>query len=122
MTFSGKIGFGDRVSAEIVVLGEPGESLSSHVIDSPLAGKILICLSFMGREAMEKAGLVGVKGLVLPSIHFRDYNYLQNLNEFSVLVLTKFGKIKLGSEVSSKLSKLSSEKGILDGEEKKLIV
>lgn len=120
MTISTKIGFGPKVAGEIVVLGKPGEIPSGHEINSSLRGKILMVLSYAPRELLEKAGLVGVRGVVVPSIHWRDFDYFEKADDFSLLVLTKFGKLDVSAELVAKLAKLNGKRGELDGEEKKL--
>ncbi len=120
MTVSANIGFGPKVAGEIVVLGKPGEVVESYQINSSCRGKIIIFLSYTPRELLEKAGLVGVRGILVPSIHFRDYDYFEKADDFSLLVLTKFGKLDIDSETATKLSKLSGKRGILSGEGKNL--
>lgn len=122
MTVSTKIGFGPKVAGEMVVLGKPTEVPESFAINSTMAGKILIFLSYAHRELLEKAGLIGVRGVVVPSIHFRDYDYFEKADDFSLLVLTKFGKLDIDSETATKLSKLSGKRGVLSGEGKTLEV
>ncbi len=106
MTIVTKIGFGKKVAGEIVFLGNSND----------LAGKIVVCLSNVGREFLEKAGLVGVVAVVVPSIHFRDFEYFKNLNDFPLLVLLKFGKLELEENLVEKLQKLDGKKAVLDGE------
>lgn len=120
MTVSTKIGFGPKVAGEIVVLGRPGEVPASYEINASLSGKILMILSYAPRELLEKASLVGVRGVVVPSIHFRDYDYFAKADDFSLLVLTKFGKLDISLELVTKLAKLSGKRGELDGEDKTL--
>lgn len=122
MTVSAKIGFGRKVKGEIVVLGEPGVAVESYLVNSSLSDKILLLLSYAPRELLEKAGLVGVRGVIVPSIHWRDFNYFKDSDDFTLLVLTKFGKLDVSKELSGKLLKLNGKEGELDGEGKKLEV
>lgn len=112
MTIVTKIGFGKNVAGEIVVFGK----------NDDLTGKIVICLSNVGREFLEKAGLVGVASVVVPSIHYRDYQYFKELSEFPILVLLKFGKLELEESLKEKLQKLDGKKATLDGESHELKV
>lgn len=105
MTVLTKIGFGKKVTGEIVLLGKGDD----------LAGKIVLCLSPVGREFLEKAGLVGVAGVIVPSMPYRDYRYFENLNEFPLLVLLKFGKLELEESLLEKMQKLAGKKATLDG-------
>ncbi len=122
MNFLAKIGFGPKVAGEIVVLGKPGEVPESFAINSSMSGKILVFLSYAPRELLEKASLIGIRGVVMPSMHFRDYDYFEKADDFTLLVLTKFGKLDIDSDTATKLSKLSGKRGALSGEEKKLEV
>lgn len=107
MTVTSKIGFGGKATSEIAVV--------SGSLDSSAAGKIVVSLVFVGREFFEKAGLIGVAGIVVPSMHYRDFAYFQGLNEFPVLVLLKFGKLELDKDLEEKLAKLSGKRATLDG-------
>lgn len=116
MTVNTKIGFGPKVAGEVVVLTEP----VSREINSSLGGKILLFLTYVPREFLEKAGLVGVRGIVVPSIHWRDFDYFVRNDDFSLLVLTKFGKLEISKDLAEKLSKLSGKKASLDGDKHEL--
>lgn len=107
MTITSKIGFGGKARGEVTVV--------SGGLDSGAAGKIVVSLVFVGREFFEKAGLIGVAGIVVPSMHYRDFAYFQGLNEFPVLVLLKFGRLDLDKDLEEKLGKLSGQKASLDG-------
>lgn len=122
MTISAKIGFGPKVAGEIVVLGKPGEIPAGHEIDPSFSGKILMFFSYAPRELLEKASLVGVRGVVVPSMHWRDFDYFVKADDFSLLVLTKFGRLDISSELFEKLSKLDGKKAELGGEDKTLTV
>ncbi len=122
MTVSTKIGFGSKVSGEVRVFGAGGEAADTRHLNGDLAGKILVVLSVVGREFLEKAGLLEVAGVVVGSLHWRDYDYLQKKGEFPVLVLTKFGRLELSADLKEKLSKLDGKKAVLDGEGKSLTV
>lgn len=120
MTVSTKIGFGPKVVGKIMVLGKPGESLGTQLVDQSAKGKILLLCCYVGKEFLEKADLVGVRGIIVPSMHFRDCDSFQKTGEFSLLVLTKFGKLDISAELAAKLSKLDGKEGQLDGDGKKL--
>lgn len=107
MTVTSKIGFGGKVTGEVTVV--------SGSLDGDASGKIVVSLVFVGREFLEKAGLIGVAAVVVPSMHYRDFAYFQSLNEFPILVLLKFGKLELAGELAEKLEKLDGKKAVLDG-------
>lgn len=107
MTISSKIGFGPSVE-------------SSIVINDLVPGKICVSTTHLHREKIEKAGVVGVAGLVVPSIHYRDFDYFRRLSEFPILVLLKFGNLDTPKELVAKLEKLQGKTGELNGHELKI--
>ena len=119
MTVSTKIGFGKKISGEIIVLTQAADT---HQVNSSFSGKILLLLSYAPREFLEKASFVGATGIILTSMHYRDFEYFKNNGDFSLLVLSKFGKLGIDKDLATKLTKLDGEKGQLDGEKKTLTI
>lgn len=113
MTVTTKIGFGPKAVGQIMVTDR---------LDNAAGGKIVVSLDFVGREFLEKAGLVGVAGLVVPAVHWRDFEHAKNLAEFPLLVLLKFGRLDLQKDLAEKMTKFEGKKGVLNGEEKTLVV
>lgn len=122
MTISSKIGFGKKVMGEIAVLGRPGEILDTHHLDMRVEGKILVLLAWVSREFLEKASFVGAVGVVVPSLHFRDFEYFRQHGDFSLVIYDKFGKLDAPVEMVKKLSAIDGKKGELDGDGKFLQV
>lgn len=116
MEISTKIGFGGKFKGEIVFI--PGEILPTHTIDTTISGKILVTACWVGREFVEKAELIGAAGIVVPSIHWRDFNYFQKNLSCPLLVILKFGKLNADLNLADKLLKLNGKKGEIDGETK----
>ncbi|MBI4099923.1 hypothetical protein HY440_02850 [Candidatus Microgenomates bacterium] len=110
MTVTTKIGFGKKVTGEVAILGR----------EPDLAGKIVIAPAVVGREFLEKATLLGVAGLVVPSLHWRDYEYFRKADEYPILLLLKFGRLDPSDDLVAKLEKLAGKKAILDGENHEL--
>jgi hypothetical protein len=117
-----KIGFGPKVTAKAIVLGKPGDSVDAYRITREMAGKVLIVLSPVSPEFLEKVAFVGVQAVVTPSIHFRDYVRFAESGDLTLLVLLKFGNLEIPEELARKLSKLDGETVSVDGEEKTLSV
>lgn len=111
MTISGKIGFGAKVYGKIAVDPE---------VNLELEGKIAVFTQFVPRATLEKAGVVGAVGIVVPAMHWRDFEYFRNLGDFPILVLLKFGNLDSGKELKEKLEKLDGKNGELNGDEKNL--
>lgn len=120
MTISSKIGFGKKVSGQIVLFGEKGKTVNSRDLTGEISGKIVIFLTFAPREFIEKVNFLGAVGIIVPSMHYVDYEYFSKDNDFSLLLLLKFGKLDLPEELGLKLEKLSGKSGELDGEGKTL--
>lgn len=121
MTITTKIGFGPKVNGDIVVLGVK-DPVGSRDLNPEVEGKIVLFLTSVSREILEKASFLGVCGVVVPSIHFRDYEYFAKHGEFTLLVLCKFGMLSAEPELIKKLSPLSGKRAELAGEEKTLTV
>lgn len=115
MIISTKVGFGQKVSGEIVVVGRSGEVLDTHDLNMELAGKILVLPIWVSREFLQKADFVGVLGVVVPSIHYRDFLYFKEHADFALLVLLEFGKLDAYPEEAKKLLGLNGKHGVLDG-------
>lgn len=120
MTLTSKIGFGKKVSGLVSLIGQDGEVVQTRAVDADLSGKILVILGFAGREVLEKAGLLGAAGVVVLSMHWRDFAYFQKFGDFTLLVLARFGKAGSERAVAEKLKKLEGEEAVLDGEAKTL--
>lgn len=122
MILTSKIGFGKKVSNSVSLVGGEGKVNQTHEITTDLAGKILVVLGFANREILEKADLVGVIGVVVPSMHWRDFIYFQKFGDFTLVVLSRFGEVEMEKAMVEKLKKLEGKEVILDGEAKTLTV
>jgi hypothetical protein len=116
MNISSKIGFGKKVSGEIVLFGGRGKEVASRELTTEIFGKIVVFLNYVPKEFVEKASFLGAIGIVLPSMHFRDYDYFLKTGDFSLIILMKFGRMDVPEELISKLDRLSGKQGELDGE------
>ncbi len=116
MSLSAKIGFGGKARGKAVVLAA-GEGYRANL---DLSGKIVVLLDLPSRELLEKLSLVGIGGLVAPTIHYRDYLQLISEGEFPLLILKQFGKLDVKEDLVSKLGKLEGVEVTIDGEGKEL--
>lgn len=117
-----KIGSGPKVSGPAVVLGKPGDKVDAYKVTRDMEGKILIVLSPVSPEFLEKVAFVGVLAVVTPSMHFRDFVRFTDYSEMTLLVLLKFGNLEIPDELARKLAKLDGETVMVDGENKILAV
>lgn len=118
MTITSKIGFGNDISGEAVIL--PPKEFGSRDLTLDLSEKILILSNHHSREFLEKARFVGVLGVVVPSIHFRDYDYFKTVSGFGMMILLRFGDEGASGELAEKLNKLAGKTVKLSGDGKKL--
>lgn len=118
MTVTAKIGFGKLVSGPLVVLGKGGGNIYSRDLTEEINEKIVVFMSWVPKEFLEKVNLLRAAGVVVPSVHYRDFEYFSKNADFSLLVLMKFGQMNLPSELSTKLEKLGGKAVELDGENK----
>ncbi len=117
-----KIGFGPMAGGVAVVLGRPGDSVDAYQVTRDITGKVLIALSPVSPEFLEKVAFVGAVAVVVPSIHYRDYCRLSHDADLTLLVLLKFGNLEIPEELAKKLAKLNGEIVTVDGENKTLSV
>jgi hypothetical protein len=110
-----KIGFGGKVKGEAVVLGKIDDAVDSYRITKDYEGKVLILLSPVSREFLEKVNFIGVVGVVTPSMHYRDFERFRETADFSLLIVNKFGNLELTREQGKELSALSGKIVELDG-------
>lgn len=113
MTISSKIGFGEKVTGEAVIVKE---GTVSQNLNLDLAGKILIFTFSPSRELLEKARFVGAVGVCVPEIHFRDFDYFKSNGDFGMMVFQKFGSKPLDSDLAEKVGKFDGKKVELHGE------
>lgn len=122
MTISVKIGFGKKVSGDILLFGGKGSPVSSRDLTEEINGKIVVFLKFVPREFVEKAGFLGAVGIMVPSMHWRDFDYFSKTGDFSLLLLMKFGRMDVPEELTKKMEALNGKMGTMDGENKTLSV
>lgn len=102
------IGFGKDASGEVVFWSSQ-KNISVH-LDASLMGKILICQTLPDREFLAKASFLGLAGLVVPGIHYRDV-IVKNL-DLTILVLGRFGQLGYTKDVEERLRGLGENKRI----------
>ncbi|KKU91841.1 MAG: hypothetical protein UY21_C0009G0032 [Microgenomates group bacterium GW2011_GWA1_48_10] len=121
MSISAKIGFGPKVSGEAVFLGAAQE-VATHHLSLDLTGKILILPRWVGKEFVQKADFVGVLGVVVPAMHYRDFDYFRKQGGLTLLVVEQFGELDASPESAKKLASFDRRQVVVDGEEKTLVL
>lgn len=91
MHIKGRAGIGPVLEAEALVLG-PESSRETTSLSQELKGKIVVCTDPVGKEFIAKALYLGIAGLVLPSIHYRDLWGFTGGEEITIVLLKKFGE------------------------------
>lgn len=112
MTINSKIGFGEKVTGQAVILKNGVRSVD---LTFDLDGTIVVFLDSPAREIVEKARFVGVLGVVVPEIHYRDFSYFQNFSDFAMMVVQKFGNESISSEIKEKLKHFDGKHTELNG-------
>lgn len=103
------IGFGNPVSAQAVVFSEKISGNTSF-LTSDLKGKIVVCLGQVGEEFLVKSSFLGLAGIVVPSIHYRDLEKIvRDSSSMFVGVVKRFGLVELSSEEKEKFSKFEGK-------------
>lgn len=106
MTITSRIGFGENVSGNLIVL----KDVRSPDLTFDQSGKIVAFFDSPARELIEKARFTGVLGLIVPSVHFRDYDYFRTQGDFAMMVVQRFGNGSLAAEAKEKILRLDGKK------------
>lgn len=107
MTITSKIGFGENVSGNLVVFKD---GVRSSDLTFEQSGKIAAFFDSPARELIEKARFTGVLGVIVPAVHFRDYDYFRTQGDFVMMVIQRFGNGSLAAEVKEKILRLDGKK------------
>src|SRR3989344_123725 len=107
MNITTKIGFGENVSGNLVVFKD---GVRSADLTFEQSGKIVAFFESPAKELIEKARFTGVLGVIVPAVHFRDYDYFRKQEDFAMMVIQKFGNGPLADEAKEKILRLNGKK------------
>lgn len=106
MKFEGT-GIGNEVKGQAIIL--PIEEVRSVDLSSQFQGNILVCQVQPDREFIHKAIFLGIAGLVVPGLHYRDLKSV-NPNELTIVMLKRFGDSGFEEKEWTNLQALNNKK------------
>lgn len=129
----GVFGSGREREGILQVIGEAEELVSSRQINESMRGKIVVGGGLVFLEALEKAMIYGVSGIISGGINARDYKSTigdswdfsgQRLSDVgvSLLVTEGFGSVPIGEDIFPLLKISNGQFAILDGNQARLIL
>lgn len=105
------IGIGHGAKGKAMILHS--SMVRSVELNSHHNGLILICQDLPDREFIHKAIFLGVAGLVVPGLHYRDLKSI-NENELTVVMLARFGVEKIDEKKWERLKTLENREIFLN--------
>ena len=120
----GPIGSGRERDGAIKIAAAPTEFLLPQHIGADSAGKILVGGALLERSTIEKAVTVGVHGIVVGGVNYRDFLSLGISSDvgLSVLVTEGYGTFPMGADIYDILKKLEGRFAFLSGEKASLVI
>lgn len=121
---SAPIASGKERDGSIKVVIGPNDFLLPQHIDASAAGKILIGGALLERATIEKALTVGVHGIVIGGINYRDYLSLGINSDVGITVLVTggYGTFSMGEDIYDKLKSLEGRFAFISGERGSLLI
>jgi hypothetical protein len=118
-----KVGVGKEREGSIKIVAEPNEFLLPTKLDVSCRDKIIVGGASVGKETLEKALTIGVRGLVVGGINVRDFSKLGELDSgMTVLITEGFGIRPMAEDVYLELKKHHDGFGIINGSQRELII
>lgn len=110
-TITGTVGLGKAREGLIKIIAQSTEFVIPQMIDGSCQGKIIVGGAHIERAAIEKALTVGVKGIVVGGIDYRDFVSLgvQSDVGLTIIVTEGFGNVKIGRDIFEAFTKLNDK-------------
>lgn len=120
----GATGAGKDREGIIRIVAQPTEFIIPATIDGNCQGKIIVGGAMLDRAAIEKALTVGVKGIVVGGINYRDFLSLGIESDIglTVIITEGFGKVPMGKDIFEAFNKLKDKFAFINGHEKTVLI
>lgn len=120
----GAAGIGKARDGIVKVIAKPNEFVIPQKIDSSCQGKIIVGGSYLQRATIEKALTLGVKGIVVGGIDYRDFVSLGVNSDvgITIIVTEGFGNVAMGKDIYEAFNKLNDKFAFINGLEKTVLV
>lgn len=120
----GSAGLGKPREGIIKMIANQNEFIIPQKIDSSCQGKILVGGSHLDRASIEKALTIGVKGIVVGGIDYRDFMSLGVESDvgITIIVTEGFGTVTMGKDVYEAFSNENDKFAFINGLERTVLV
>lgn len=120
----GASGLGKTREGVIKVIAKANEFIIPQKIDASCQGRIVVGGSYLDRAAIEKALTIGVKGIVVGGIDYRDFLSLGINSDvgITIVVTEGFGNVTMGKDVYEAFSKLNDKFAFANGLERSILI
>jgi hypothetical protein len=121
---TGAAGLGKSREGIIKIIGKPNEFILPQKIDASCQGRILVGGAHLDRAAIEKALTIGVKGIVVGGIDYRDFISLGVTSDvgITIIVTEGFGTVTMGTDIFEAFNKLNDKFAFINGMERTVLV
>src|SRR3989344_2346185 len=120
----GASGLGKSREGVIKMIAKANEFIIPQKIDASCQGRIVVGGSYLDRAAIEKALTIGVKGIVVGGIDYRDFTSLGVNSDvgITIIVTEGFGNVTMGKDVYEAFKNLNDRFAFANGLERTILV
>src|SRR3972149_2351496 len=120
----GASGIGKAREGLIKIVAKPSEFIIPQKIDASCQGKIIVGGAHIDRASIEKALTVGVRGIVVGGIDYRDFVSLGIQSDVGVtIIITEgFGTVSMGKDIFEAFNKAGGRYAFFNGLEKSIFI
>lgn len=121
---TGAAGLGKNREGIIKVIAKPSEFVLPQKIDATCQGRVLVGGAHLDRAAIEKALTIGVKGIVVGGMDYRDFISLGVTSDvgITIIVTEGFGTVTMGNDIFEAFNKLNDKFSFINGLERTVLV
>jgi len=108
----------------ISLIGTPQEFIIPSSLKPDSKGKIIVGGALLEKAALEKAVTLGVAGIIVGGMNYRDFEKLTSGDDIgtTVMVTEGFGSAPLGGDLWQLLQRKEGRLGFLSGDENSLLI
>lgn len=120
----GAAGLGKPREGIIKVIASPNEFVIPQKIDASCQGKIIVGGAHLDRASIEKSLTLGVKGIVVGGIDYRDFISLGIESDVGItIILTEgFGTVSMGNDIYEAFNKENDKFAFINGLDRTVLV
>lgn len=120
----GASGLGKNREGVIKVIAKPGDFIIPQKIDGSCQGKIIVGGAHLDRASIEKALTLGVKGIVVGGIDYRDFVSLGITSDvgITIVVTEGFGTVTMGNDIYEAFNKVNDKFAFINALERTVLI